>query len=388
MKKTDHLDLLAFMNGLVFFAPVSLLVRTMAGISLSQFFMLQAILSFAILIFEVPAGKLTDKIGYRNTIILSQLMLLAARLLLMIAFMQKSFILFAAEAVVEGLAYSLISGTQDAYIYTMYSGEAYVRKSARIGNCGTVGFIISTISYAAIYHVTGIEGLLVSTAASCLLGLLASFGIKKEASVSEKESPAEGPGNHSLKMLFSGRTVLFVILLSAISIAGILISFFYVDKLQACGIDEEWLTAIILGYSAIELLAEKILNHIERKSYRWMFAMFFAICGLGMIAFGFADTAAVVIALMLIIPLLLDIPSYILGAIQNEMIDSMGQEEKRAEFLSVFNMGVNVLEIVFLFASSAVAGAGAAMCFVLAGLLFIVLGVISTGALKDKKSLI
>lgn len=36
--KTDALDLTSLLNGLVFFSPVSLLVRTTAGISLSQFF--------------------------------------------------------------------------------------------------------------------------------------------------------------------------------------------------------------------------------------------------------------------------------------------------------------------------------------------------------------
>ena len=43
--KTDALDLTSLLNGLVFFSPVSLLVRTTAGISLSQFFILQAIMA-------------------------------------------------------------------------------------------------------------------------------------------------------------------------------------------------------------------------------------------------------------------------------------------------------------------------------------------------------
>ena len=43
--KMDSYDAVSFFNGLVFFAPVSLLVRTQAGVSQSMFFLLQALLS-------------------------------------------------------------------------------------------------------------------------------------------------------------------------------------------------------------------------------------------------------------------------------------------------------------------------------------------------------
>lgn len=41
----------------------------------------------------------------------------------------------------------------------------------------------------------------------------------------------------------------------------------------------------------------------------------------------------------------LDIPSYLLGEVQNSIVDVAGREDNRAELLSVFNMGVNVTEI-------------------------------------------
>lgn len=45
----DPLDLTALCNGLVFFAPVALLVRSTAGVSTEQFFVLQALLSAVVL---------------------------------------------------------------------------------------------------------------------------------------------------------------------------------------------------------------------------------------------------------------------------------------------------------------------------------------------------
>lgn len=44
----DRLDMVSFLNGLVFYAPVALLVRTNAGVTMTQFFVLQAILSLTV----------------------------------------------------------------------------------------------------------------------------------------------------------------------------------------------------------------------------------------------------------------------------------------------------------------------------------------------------
>lgn len=80
------LEIIALTNGLVFFAPVAILVRTQASFDFSAFFMLQAVLALTILIMEIPSGMLTDKIGYKRTIVLSQVFLFLARGLLLLAF--------------------------------------------------------------------------------------------------------------------------------------------------------------------------------------------------------------------------------------------------------------------------------------------------------------
>ena len=64
--KFDSYDGVCFLNGLVFFAPVALLVRTQAGVSEHIFFLLQALLSGVIFLGEIPTGFITDKIAYVN----------------------------------------------------------------------------------------------------------------------------------------------------------------------------------------------------------------------------------------------------------------------------------------------------------------------------------
>lgn len=383
--KWDALSAKALFNGLVFFAPVALLVRTAAGVSYSQFFLLQAILSFVVFLTEIPAGKFTDRFGYKNTIVLNQSLLTLARLLLFAAFLRGSFPLFLLEAIVEGVAVSFGSGTESAYLYTTLPEGSYVPRIARINNCGTIGFLVSTISYVLIYARFGLSGLLLATVITSALGTAASFTIPKEPGSPKQSAPhLSRPQGGFFSILLQKKVLLILVILSAISIGQVLINFFYADKLLACGVQEEWLSPIILGYSAIELLAERILKRLERSQYSLAFPLFLGLCGAALLLLGTVTEIPLVLLLMLILPLLLDLPSCILGEIQNQLVDQLGQQSKRAEILSILNMGVNLFEIAFLFGSSLLSSIGSTACFLSTGLLMAALGLLCRRTLFTK----
>ena len=64
--KFDSYDGVCFLNGLVFFAPVALLVRTQAGVSEHVFFLLQALLSGVIFLGEIPTVFIPIKLDTGN----------------------------------------------------------------------------------------------------------------------------------------------------------------------------------------------------------------------------------------------------------------------------------------------------------------------------------
>ena len=100
-KKFDNYDGVCFFNGLIFYAPVALLIRTQAGVSNATFFMLQALLSLAVFVGEIPTGFITDKIGYKKSIISAQITMLLSRITLLLAFAFHSIWLFVLEAVMK-----------------------------------------------------------------------------------------------------------------------------------------------------------------------------------------------------------------------------------------------------------------------------------------------
>lgn len=367
--KFDSYDGVCFLNGLVFFAPVALLVRTQAGVSEHVFFLLQALLSGVIFLGEIPTGFITDKIGYRKSLILAQVLLLGARSLLLAAFVSRSLVLFVVEAVVEGIAACFTSGTGSAYLYALYGENGYLAKTAHAGNFGTAGFIISTVAYAGIYKISGMEGLLITTVVMDIIAVVCSFFLRSESS---KTIIADRKEVQILAVFKNKKAFLFVISLAIFSIAWLLINFFYVVKLENCGLPVEWMSLIILSYSAVQMLAEPILGKLsdgkKGKSGRGKLpAVTAATAGVAFLLFGVVKFRAAVLLLMLILPLLLNLPEYLLMNLENQFVDEAECGSQRAATLSVLNMGVNLVEILTLSASAFLTKIGIQWCFVFVG---------------------
>lgn len=367
--KFDSYDGVCFLNGLVFFAPVALLVRTQAGVSEHVFFLLQALLSGVIFLGEVPTGFITDKIGYRKSLILAQVLLLGARSLLLAAFVSRSLVLFVVEAVVEGIAACFISGTGSAYLYALYGENGYLAKTAHAGNFGTAGFIISTVAYAGIYKISGMEGLLITTVVMNIIAVVCSFFLRSESS---KTVIADRKEVQILAVFKNKKAFLFVISLAIFSIAWLLINFFYVVKLENCGLPVEWMSLIILSYSAVQMLAEPILGKLSdgkngKSGRKKLPAVTAVTAGVAFLLFGVIKFRAAVLLLMLILPLLLNLPEYLLMDLENQFVDETECGSQRAATLSVLNMGVNLVEILTLSASAFLTKIGIQWCFVFVG---------------------
>ena len=367
--KFDSYDGVCFLNGLVFFAPVALLVRTQAGVSEHVFFLLQALLSGVIFLGEIPTGFITDKIGYRKSLILAQVLLLGARSLLLAAFVSRSLALFVVEAVVEGIAACFTSGTGSAYLYALYGENGYLAKTAHAGNFGTAGFIISTVAYAGIYKISGMEGLLITTVVMNIIAVVCSFYLRSESS---KTVIADRKEVQILAVFKNKKAFLFVISLAIFSIAWLLINFFYVEKLENCGLPVEWMSLIILSYSAVQMLAEPILGKLSdgkngKSSREKLPAVTAATAGVAFLLFGVVKFRAAVLLLMLILPLLLNLPEYLLMNLENQFVDEAECGSQRAATLSVLNMGVNLVEILTLSASAFLTKIGIQWCFVFVG---------------------
>lgn len=392
MTKNISFKLLNFCNGLVFFAPVATLLRTSKGVTLSQFFLLQALLSVMIFVFEMPTGILTDRIGYKKGILYAQILLFIARIFFLIA---NHISYFVVEAVLEAVSCTFMSGTSTAYLYEVCkeSGEEerFMEESAKVNAWSTAGFIVSTVSYVVIYHWFSLNALVIATeiaTAGSILTVAFMPAVKTErraagterraANIEYTAAGTEGKaGKQQKKLNFFNMPVTlwkFMLLDAGVGLTGLIINFMYVEKLGWSGIPVEMMTPIILIYSAFDLLIPGIMKKITKAgtsgAYKWISvaagAMFIGI---------FAANNYISVVLMVLIPFLLNMISMIQYNYENEYIDELNQSENRATLLSMMNMGNSLLEIVFLLLSAVISsGQGNAM-FLFAGavMLFIAL---------------
>ncbi len=164
-------------------------------------------------------------------------------------------------------------------------------------------------------------------------------------------------------------------ILAALNIGRILINFFYAEKLQLCGINETWLAAIIMGYSAIQLLSERILARTKPEHYNQMMALFFILSGIALGVLGLVNVPVWTILFYADPSAFFGYSILSAGRSPKQHLDAAGREDNRAELLSVFNMGVNVTEIFYLFGSSLLVSAGSTACFVILGAFMTVVGI-------------
>ena len=61
---------IAFLQGLVFYAPVATLYRQANGVGVFQITVIESISLAASLAMELPWGWIADRIGYRNTLVI------------------------------------------------------------------------------------------------------------------------------------------------------------------------------------------------------------------------------------------------------------------------------------------------------------------------------
>ena len=364
-KNFKFIEIMFFFSGIVFYAPVAMLIRTGRGISISEFLILQAIVSFSILFFEIPLGCLTDRIGYKYSMILSSFFILVARFFLLFA---NSFYVFAFESFLEGIYFAFSSGTISSYLYVIFGEENFAKRSSILQNFSNVGFIVSTVGFFFINKYMNIDYLIIYTIFANITSLIFCFLIPKEKSLEEAE---EINKNYILKLL-NKNTFKFIILNSILSLSTILINFFYVVIIEKIGLKSENLMFVILAYTFFELLAYKIIEIFNEKNLTRNTFIFSTICGVLFLVIPFLKTY-VVLVFMVLLPLMLSVLGTYIEKLENMYVDTI-KSNKRASLLSIFSMGANGMDVCFLFVSSNIIDNNFSNLFLFVAILFFLVG--------------
>lgn len=352
-----------FFSSLVFYAPVALLIRTSRGVSISEFFILQAILSFGIFIFEIPFGIITDKIGYKNSIIISHFSMLLARIILLFSF---SFEFFVLESILEAVGFAFASGTIIGYEYEIIGEENFAVESSILGNYSTVGFIVSTISFYFMNKYFGQNFLIIFTIISTFISFLFTLFLEKEKGFEKDDTKL------NFKSILNKYLIIFMVFNGMISITFILINFFYVVILQNINLSENYMTFVILLYSVIGLLSPKIIKIFGEVKLKRNLFIFLTMSSVLLISLILIKNIFVILP-MTFLPMLIGIVETYFSKVENRYVDSLN-DKNRATILSTFSMGANVVDFGFLFVSAKLAENSLNYSFIFVSILLLIFG--------------
>lgn len=352
-----------FFSSLVFYAPVALLIRISRGVSISEFFILQAILSFGIFIFEIPFGMITDKIGYKNSIIISHFSMLLARIILLFSF---SFEFFVLESILEAVGFAFASGTIIGYEYEIIGEENFAVESSILGNYSTVGFIVSTISFYFMNKYFGQNFLIIFTIISTFISFLFTLFLEKEKGFEKDDTKL------NFKSILNKYLIIFMVFNGMISITFILINFFYVVILQNINLSENYMTFVILLYSVIGLLSPKIIKMFGEVKLKRNLFIFLTMSSVLLMSLILIKNIFVILP-MIFLPMLIGIVETYFSKVENRYVDSLN-DKNRATILSTFSMGANVVDFGFLFVSSKLAENSLNYSFIFVSILLLIFG--------------
>ena len=135
----------AFFQGMVFYAPVATLYRKAAGVNVWQIALIESISLALALLLEIPWGAAAERIGYRRTLILCNVLFFASKIIFWRA---EGFALFLAERILLSVVISGISGVDTSILYLSCS-QANSRKAFGLYSvCGQAGLLFATIVFS------------------------------------------------------------------------------------------------------------------------------------------------------------------------------------------------------------------------------------------------
>lgn len=341
---------ISFLQGLVFYGAFSVIFRESRGLELSNILLLESIFVILMLIFEVPWGMIGDKIGYKNTLVISFGLFLLSKI---VFYYSYSFFGFLMESVIAAIAISGISGCDSALLYSSIDKSESDKAFGIYGAMGTAGFLVSSLISGILVRYS-IDLLAFATIISYAVAFLLSLTLKD---INKDKEPEHDEKNESvlksLKMAIANkRIIVFVIAVAVLSETTHSICVFFNQHLYIkSGIDLKWfgvLTALMQVATFIALRAYKIKKKVGEKKLLNGALILVTLCNVFLIR---SSGAFLTIALIFVIEGAFALTQPITETIKNESITSMNRATILSAYAMVSNIVASVINIIISEAS-------------------------------------
>ncbi|MGO4490002.1 MFS transporter [Microbacterium sp. 2RAF4] len=331
--------------GLGFYVPVSALFLLNRGQSLADVFIFESILVASILLTEIPAGVLADRIDRRWVIVAGFGLNAVAEVIFAAG---DSFFAFAISFCVSGIGIAMLTGVQDAYIYDALGSDADAKSVGVWGHLSSLELVAGVIGSVVGGLLAGVDIALpaVAAAAAAIVAAIISCFLPSQ----QPDPDPDGAPETSVQAALDGIRILLstpILLYIAIASSASFVLFNAVFTLNQPLFSAAAIPVVAWGFigGAAQLVAA-LYNHkagaVEKKLGR-KYALFLAM-GFGFLGFVLMSTPnpVVVIIGFVLVVLGLNARGPITMAVANKVIP----QKRRATVLNVASSAGSLIGII------------------------------------------
>lgn len=350
---------ISFFQGMVFYSSIATLYRQAAGISVFQITVIESISLVLSLVFEIPWGILADRIGYRRTIIVCNILFFISKIIFWKA---QNFADFLLERVLLAITVSGLSGVDTSILYLSCSEDDSQRTFGIYEGLGTAGLL----SAAAIYMVFVEENYRVAgflTVISYGIAVILSFGLKEVKAAQKDKRSSFGHAFTVLKETLFNRRLLFLIAGIALlrEVNQTITVFFNQLQYTKADMSVRMISGVYILMTLCGLVSVFSAFFTKKLKPGFFGAILFLACSFSCLMLAFTENPFVSVFGILLIRVCFSLLSPLGTELQNKAITT----SDRATALSMSTMIMDLLAVFtnLIFGKLADFDLSAAMCF-------------------------
>lgn len=240
-----------FLQGFVFYGPVATLFRQARGLSMSEIFIIESISWALIILLEVPWGWISDKFGYKKTLIIVNTLFFISKIVFYTAHSFESFLI---ERIMLSIVLSGLSGCDTALIYASIKESDAQKVFGKYSAFGTLGFLIASVLSTFIVAVSLDYTALLTIFPYGLSVVMTLFLVEVKSDSKEKSSVIM-----NFKRAFADKSVLLFVFSIALIIEVVQAVTVFLNQAQylRSGIDPKYFGLIVAGIQCARLMSVK-----------------------------------------------------------------------------------------------------------------------------------
>lgn len=367
MKKNIYLMYaISLLQGMVFYSSIATLYRQANGLSIFQITLIEGISLILTLILEFPWGVIADKIGYRNTMIVCNILFFISKI---IFWQADGFFDFMLERVLLAIICAGLSGVDSSILYlSCEKGKSQLVFSIH-DNLGMIGLLLASGIYSLLpgenYQLAGFL-----TVISYGIAMLLTLGLTEVREQKEHENFQLAECIVILKGTLSRPSLLLLILSVALITETHHTITVFLNQLQYTyvGMSNQSISIIYIFVtlsSLVGILSVWGTRHLGKKHFG---NLLLSLCVIACLTLTFTKSAVLSVAAVLLLNTCFSLFQPLQKQLQNEAITT----QNRATALSIHSVIIDSMSVFITMVLGKIAdihisgamGIGAVLCFV------------------------